>query len=376
MAIHSTVLPETVAWALLGEADRHGVRIVAACLTGGHVAAAPRGARRSSSVANRTTPPRSEPALAACGEGCVQAGALGNANPPKLCLNLQTYVAHLGVAEAVFVWRRILDLPVGGARSRPRGRNGRARSDGRDVLRPPRTTRQHHRGRRDPAHAAHLGSDHREAPSNSCRWSATGGTSTSPPATWPSRSSSAPTVCPDEAGATDAGHLTAAAPTLRRREHDTPTGKLDIRYQRGPRGPAGRLRRATSSPCPRAPWRSIDAHGADALRPGLAAGNVLDARLPTVAASWGSSPPTARSRRGRSRRVPRSKQRGAHAGPAAGDTGHARPLTRGIPTFSGRIVPCEEVIGRWVADGSPTWGDEDGSAVTRPGRDPADPDCR
>jgi hypothetical protein len=25
------------------------------------------------------------------------------------------------------------------------------------------------------------------------------------------------------------------------------------------------------------------------------------------------------------------------------------------------ILPCEEVIGRWVADGSPTWPDEDGS---------------
>jgi len=111
VAIHSTVLPETVAWAA-GEADRHGVRIVEACLTGGHVAAAE----------GRTTfllggEPEDiaalEPVLAACGETRVQAGALGNANLLKLCLNLQTYVAHLGVAEAVRL-AKDLDLPVGG----------------------------------------------------------------------------------------------------------------------------------------------------------------------------------------------------------------------------------------------------------------------
>ena len=111
VAIHSTVLPETVAWAA-AEAAPHGVRIVEACLTGGHVAAAE----------GRTTfllggDPEDiaalEPILSACGETIVQAGPLGNANLLKLCLNLQTYVSHLGVAEAVRL-AKDLDLPVGG----------------------------------------------------------------------------------------------------------------------------------------------------------------------------------------------------------------------------------------------------------------------
>jgi 4-carboxymuconolactone decarboxylase len=32
----------------------------------------------------------------------------------------------------------------------------------------------------------------------------------------------------------------------------------------------------------------------------------------------------------------------------------------GYPNVSGLIVPCEEVIGTWLADGSPAWGGEDG----------------
>ncbi len=51
--------------------------------------------------------------MSACGETLVQAGPLGNANLLKLCLNLQTYVSHLGVAEAVRLAKE-LDLPVEG----------------------------------------------------------------------------------------------------------------------------------------------------------------------------------------------------------------------------------------------------------------------
>jgi len=111
VAIHSTVLPETIAWAA-DEAGPHGIRIVEACLTGAHFAAA----------AGRTTfllggDPDDitalEPILSACGEARIPAGPLGNANLLKLCLNLQTYVAHLGVAEAVRL-AKDLDLPVGG----------------------------------------------------------------------------------------------------------------------------------------------------------------------------------------------------------------------------------------------------------------------
>ncbi len=111
VAIHSTVLPETILWAA-EQAAEHGVRIVEACLTGGHFAA----------KEGRTTfllggAPEDiaalGPVLSACGETLVQAGPLGNANLLKLCLNLQTYVSHLGVAEAVRLAKE-LDLPVVG----------------------------------------------------------------------------------------------------------------------------------------------------------------------------------------------------------------------------------------------------------------------
>jgi len=32
----------------------------------------------------------------------------------------------------------------------------------------------------------------------------------------------------------------------------------------------------------------------------------------------------------------------------------------GYPNVAGLVVPCEEVIGRWTADGSPGWDGEDG----------------
>jgi 3-hydroxyisobutyrate dehydrogenase len=91
--------PETISWAS-EEAAKYGVRVVEACPTGGYFAAAE----------GRTTfllggDPEDiatlGPILSACGETLVRAGPLGNANLLKLCLNLQTYVAHLGVAEAV-----------------------------------------------------------------------------------------------------------------------------------------------------------------------------------------------------------------------------------------------------------------------------------
>ena len=111
VAIHSTVLPETVAWAADVAAER-GVRIVEACLTGGHVAAA-EGRTTFLLGGDPADIAALEPVLAACGETLVQAGPLGNANLLKLCLNLQTYVSHLGVAEAVRLAKE-LDLPVGG----------------------------------------------------------------------------------------------------------------------------------------------------------------------------------------------------------------------------------------------------------------------
>jgi 3-hydroxyisobutyrate dehydrogenase len=111
VAVHSTVLPETVAWAAAVAAERD-VRIVEACLTGGHVAAA-EGRTTFLLGGDPVDIAALEPVLAACGEILVMAGPLGNANLLKLCLNLQTYVSHLGVAEAVRLAKE-LDLPVEG----------------------------------------------------------------------------------------------------------------------------------------------------------------------------------------------------------------------------------------------------------------------
>jgi 3-hydroxyisobutyrate dehydrogenase len=111
VAIHSTVLPETVVWAAAAAAPR-GVRIVEACLTGGHFAAK-EGRTTFLLGGDPADIAALEPVLSACGETLVQAGPLGNANLLKLCLNLQTYVSHLGVAEAVRLAKE-LDLPVDG----------------------------------------------------------------------------------------------------------------------------------------------------------------------------------------------------------------------------------------------------------------------
>ncbi len=111
VAVHSTVLPETIAWAAT-EAAPFGVRIVEACLTGGHVAAA-EGRTTFLLGGDADDLAALEPILSACGETIIQAGPLGNGNLLKLCLNLQTYVSHLGVAEAVRLAKE-LDLPVDG----------------------------------------------------------------------------------------------------------------------------------------------------------------------------------------------------------------------------------------------------------------------
>ncbi len=124
VAIHSTVLPETVLWAAAEGAPR-GVHIVEACLTGGHVAAA-EGRTTFLLGGDPGDIAALEPVLTACGETLVSAGPLGNANLLKLCLNLQTYVSHLGVAEAVRLARE-LDVPVDGLKEamRANGQLGR-----------------------------------------------------------------------------------------------------------------------------------------------------------------------------------------------------------------------------------------------------------
>ena len=104
VAIHSTVLPETVIWAH-AEAQRYGVAVVEAAVTGGAAAAA---AGRSTFLlgGDRAAIDRLAPLLDACGEVRIDAGALGQASRLKLCINLQSYATFMGVFEAATLARR------------------------------------------------------------------------------------------------------------------------------------------------------------------------------------------------------------------------------------------------------------------------------
>ncbi len=98
IAIHSTVLPETVAWAA-GEAAEKGVAIVEAPVTGGAMAAA-EGRSTFLLGGDPADIDHVGPLLEACGRVQVRAGELGAASRLKLCLNLQTYATFMGVFEA------------------------------------------------------------------------------------------------------------------------------------------------------------------------------------------------------------------------------------------------------------------------------------
>jgi len=111
VAVHSTVLPETIEWAS-ASGVACGVTIVEACLTGGPVAAA-EGRTTFLLGGDPAALAAIDPILNACGETLVYAGSLGNANLLKVCLNLQTYVTHLGIAEAIRL-AKAFSLPVEG----------------------------------------------------------------------------------------------------------------------------------------------------------------------------------------------------------------------------------------------------------------------
>ena len=105
VALHSTVLPDTVRWAG-AEARARGLRLVEAPITGGTMAAAE---GRSTFLLGGDDADIAdlEPLLAACGDVRVRAGGWGSANLLKLCLNLQTYVTFLGVHEAATLARSV-----------------------------------------------------------------------------------------------------------------------------------------------------------------------------------------------------------------------------------------------------------------------------
>ena len=98
VAIHSTVLPETTAWAAAA-AEPYGVAVIEAAVTGGAAMAAH---GRSTFLLGGAAADieRLEPVLAACAGVRIHAGPLGMASRLKLCINLQTYATFMGVFEA------------------------------------------------------------------------------------------------------------------------------------------------------------------------------------------------------------------------------------------------------------------------------------
>ena len=105
VAIHSTVLPETVIWAH-AEAAPHGVAVVEAAVTGGAAAAAV-GKSTFLLGGNPADLEKLSPLLDACGDVRVFAGELGQASRLKLCVNLQSYATFMGVFEAATLATRL-----------------------------------------------------------------------------------------------------------------------------------------------------------------------------------------------------------------------------------------------------------------------------
>jgi len=115
VAIHSTVLPETIRWAAEQAAAR-GIGVVEAPVTGGASAASE--GRSTFLLAGALEHVHAiEPILAACGGVRVTVGEeLGDASRLKLCINLQTCVTFLGVFEAASLAKR-LGLPIEGLKT-------------------------------------------------------------------------------------------------------------------------------------------------------------------------------------------------------------------------------------------------------------------
>lgn len=105
ISLHSTLLPETVRW-VAEVAAPFRIGVVEAPVTGGPAAAAE--GRVTFLLAGEPEHVGAiEPLVAACGLARVDAGPFGSANLLKLCVNLQTYVTHLAIAEAASLARSV-----------------------------------------------------------------------------------------------------------------------------------------------------------------------------------------------------------------------------------------------------------------------------
>jgi 3-hydroxyisobutyrate dehydrogenase-like beta-hydroxyacid dehydrogenase len=98
VAIHSTVLPETVQWAA-DAAIARGIGFVEAPVAGGDAAAAA-GELTFLLVGEASAVEALEPLLDACGTRRIHLARLGDANRLKLCINLNSYACFMAAAEA------------------------------------------------------------------------------------------------------------------------------------------------------------------------------------------------------------------------------------------------------------------------------------
>jgi 3-hydroxyisobutyrate dehydrogenase-like beta-hydroxyacid dehydrogenase len=103
VAVHSTVLPETVE-ALAGQGARAGVAILDACVTGGAAGAA-QGALTVMVGGDAAAIERARPFFDCFAQKVVPTGALGSGCKAKLCNNLMTYLAWTSAFEAMLLAR-------------------------------------------------------------------------------------------------------------------------------------------------------------------------------------------------------------------------------------------------------------------------------
>ena len=97
IAVHSTVLPSTVA-ALHAVAAKRGVEVIDACVTG--VPRAPEPNFKLFLAGDPGAIAKAEPYTSAIAVRVIQAGALGNSCKVKICLNLITYLQWTAAFES------------------------------------------------------------------------------------------------------------------------------------------------------------------------------------------------------------------------------------------------------------------------------------
>ena len=105
IAIHSTVLPNTVEEVAVAAAERD-VGVVDACITGG-AALAEQGALTYMVGGDAEHLERCRPAFETSAQKIVHAGALGNGARAKLCNNLMTYLSWTAAYEGVCLARAV-----------------------------------------------------------------------------------------------------------------------------------------------------------------------------------------------------------------------------------------------------------------------------